>query len=163
MRCPIETRDTADQLLAYCARKLDPESTAVLERHMETCAACREFAEGQRLVWEALDEWEVMPVSADFNRRLYRRIDEQVSWFDRFMRPVRPMLVRQGLPIAAAACLVIMAGVLLERPAEKPAVDPAAVQVDSVQPDQVEHALEDMELLRDFHLTVRADASQTRM
>src|ERR1039458_8261413 len=110
MKCPIETRENAELLLAYCTRKLDAESTAMLERHMEICPACREFSSGQRAVWEALDAWEATPVTLDFDRRLYRRIDREVSWWQLLMRPLGPALVRRGLPIAAAACLIVMGG-----------------------------------------------------
>jgi hypothetical protein len=162
MRCLIESQESADLLLAYTARKLDPETAAVLEQHVEVCASCRQFAESQKAVWAALDAWEAMPVSADFDRRLYQRIEEQVSWWDRLIRPFRPMLVRQGLPIAAAACLAIMAGVLVDRPAYAP-VESQSVQAEAVQADQVENALDDIEMLREFHHTVRADASRTAM
>jgi anti-sigma factor RsiW len=163
MRCPIETQESADQLLAYTARRLEPEAAAVFERHMESCAACRQFAQAQQAVWSALDAWEAMPVSVDFNRRLYRRIEEQGSWWQRLTRPLRPVLVRQGLPAAAAACLLVTAGILIERPGSTPSESQSAQieAVQAVQADQVEDALEDMELLREFHSTVRADASRT--
>jgi anti-sigma factor RsiW len=164
MKCPIETRDTAELLLAYCTRKLDAESTATLERHMEICPACREFASGQRAVWEALDAWEAAPVTLDFDRRLYRRIDREVSWWHMLMRPLRPALVRQGLPIAAAACLLVMAGVLLERPARTPpTAQPKSAQVETMQPDQVDHALDAMHMLGEFSYRVRGDAADSKM
>ena len=50
MNCPLETRDNAQLLLDYCARKLEPESVAILERHIALCSACREFASRQRAV-----------------------------------------------------------------------------------------------------------------
>ena len=74
MNCPIENRESAEILLAYCARKLDAGSSAILEEHIKICPACREFAEGQQSVWKALDAWEAAPVSPDFDRRLYARI-----------------------------------------------------------------------------------------
>jgi anti-sigma factor RsiW len=164
MKCPIETRENAELLLAYCTRKLDAESTAILERHMEICPACREFSSGQRAVWEALDAWEAAPVTLDFDRRLYRRIDREVSWWHLLMRPLRPMLVRQGLPIAAAACLVVMAGVLLQRPASAPpAAQPQSAQVEAFEPDQVEHALDAMHMLGEFSYRVRGDAADSKM
>jgi anti-sigma factor RsiW len=164
MKCPIETRENAELLLAYCNRKLDAESTAILERHMEICPACREFASGQRAVWEALDAWEAAPVTLDFDRRLYRRIDEEVSWWNLLLRPLRPALVRQGLPIAAAACLLVMAGVLLERPAgAPPAAQPQSAQVEALQPDQVEPALDAMHMLGEFNYRVRGDAADSKM
>jgi anti-sigma factor RsiW len=164
MKCPIETRENAELLLAYCTRKLDAESTAILERHMEICPACREFSSGQRAVWEALDAWEAAPVTLDFDRRLYRRIDREVSWWQLLMRPFRPVLVRQGLPIVAAACLVVMAGVLLQHPASAPpAVQPQSAQVDTFEPDQVEHALDAMHMLGEFSYRVRGDAADSKM
>jgi len=164
MKCPIETRENAELLLAYCTRKLDAESTATLERHMEICPACREFASGQRAVWEALDAWEAAPVTLDFDRRLYRRIDRKVSWWNLLVRPFRPALVRQGLPIVAATCLVVMAGWLLERPASLPPVaQPQSAQVETLQPDQVEHALDAMHMLGEFNYRVRGDAANSKM
>ena len=44
MTCPMETPETAELLLDYCARKLNPESTAILERHFAICPSCRSFA-----------------------------------------------------------------------------------------------------------------------
>jgi len=164
MKCPIETRENAELLLAYCHRKLDAESTATLERHIEICPACLEFADGQRAVWEALDAWEAAPVTLDFDRRLYRRIDREVSWWNLLVRPLRPALVRQGLPIAAAACLVVMAGMLLQHPAgAPPAAPPQSAQVETLQPDQVDHALDAMRMLGEFSYRVRGDAADSKM
>ena len=66
-------------LLAHTSRKLDAERAAVLEEHLANCPACREYAAAQFAVWEALDAWEAPEVSADFDRRLYARIDEEVG------------------------------------------------------------------------------------
>lgn len=159
MKCPIETRESAELLLEYCARRLDPESTAILQRHIAICPACREFADGQRALWEALDAWETTPVSADFDRRMYSRIEKEVSWWDRLVRPFRPLLVRQGLPVAAA-CLVVMAGVFLERQGAVPRQDTESAQVETVQPEQVERALDAMEMLSEFNQHVRADVPE---
>ena len=164
MKCPIETRENAELLLAYCTRKLDAESTAILERHMEICPACREFSSGQRTVWEALDAWEAAPVTVDFDRRLYRRIDREVSWWDLLVRPLAPAVVRRGLPIAAAASLLVMAGVLLQRPAgAPPAAQPQSAQVETVQPDQVDHALDAMHMLGEFSSRMPRDAADSKM
>jgi anti-sigma factor RsiW len=164
MKCPIETRENAELLLAYCTRKLDAESTAILERHIEICPACREFSGGQRAIWEALDAWEAAPVTLDFDRRLYRRIDREVWWWNLLMRPLRPALVRHGLPIAAAACLVVMAGLLLERPASAPpAAQPQSAHVETFEPDQVDHALDAMHMLGEFSNRVPGDAADPKL
>lgn len=152
MKCLVETRESVELLLAYCARKLDAENAALVERHIGICPACQEFANGQRGLWEALDTWEAAPVSPDFNRRLYQRIEKEVSWWSLLMRPFRPILVRQGLPVAAAALMAVMAGALLQRPALQQPVkpQPESAQWEPVQPEQVEHALEAMQMLSDF-------------
>jgi anti-sigma factor RsiW len=157
MRCLIENHESADLLVAYTARTLSAETTAALEQHIAICPACGELAAHQKAVWEALDAWEAAPVSADFNRRLYQRIEREVSWWDLLVRPFRPITLVRGLPLAAAAAVLIMAGIMLQRPAEMMPAE-TGVQfeaVQSVQPEQVEHALADMELLGEFSKEVR--------
>jgi hypothetical protein len=164
MNCPLETRENAQLLLDYCTRKLEPECVAILERHIAICGACREFARSQRAVWQALDAWEAAPVSPDFDSRLYRRIEAQVSWWDLFLRPFRPVTLRRSLPAAAMAGLLLVAGVLLEHPAVSPAPPPMDMaQVDSVQPEQVEHALDAMEMLNEFSHHVRTDSPDSKL
>ncbi len=75
MRCPTANQENAELLLAHVSRTLDAERAAVLEEHMARCAACRDYYAAQLAVWAALDHWEAPPVSADFDRRLYRRIE----------------------------------------------------------------------------------------
>ena len=172
MNCPLETRETAQLLLDYCTRKLEPESVATLERHIAICGACREFAGSQRAVWEALDAWEAAPVSADFDRRLYGRIEGQVCWWDLLRRPFRPPFspsfsmatLWRNLPAAAAAGLLLVAGVVLEHPAVAPAPAPSDMaQVDSVQPEQVERTLDAMEMLNEFSHHVRTDRPDSKL
>lgn len=116
MKCPMETGESVEWLLAYASRKLDAGGGVELERHLEVCPACRELAAGQRAVWDALDDWEATPVSSDFDRRLGERIAGRVSWWDLATRPFRPLTAWRALPVAAAACAVFLAGlVFLER------------------------------------------------
>lgn len=164
MKCPIESQEHSESLLAYGSGKLDAASTAVLEEHFRNCAACREFAARQRAVWSAMDLWEAAPVSADFDRRLYRRIKTEISWWDRLRRPFAPILLGHGLPVAAAACILLVAGVLLQRPADvPPASVPVSAQVDVVAPEQAEHALQEMEMMREFNRLVHSDAVDPKM
>ena len=122
MKCPIDTHENTELLLAYCARRLDPETQIVLERHMAVCPACRKFQAGQETVWQALDAWEAMPVSADFDRRLYRRIEGEsarTSWWLRLARPLNHLfgapLLRRSAPVAAI-CLLVLGAVILQHP-----------------------------------------------
>lgn len=159
MRCPIETQENAELLLSYSARKLNPESTAILEAHMELCSACREFRDGQRALWEALDQWEARPVSADFDRRLYRKIEEQeqMGWWTRIFGSMRPILWRPALPVAAMACLVLVAVFISVDPGM--VATPAADSQQAGEVEQVERALEDLEMLRQFDLVATVEDS----
>jgi hypothetical protein len=161
MNCPIETQEGSALLLAYSSRKLDPQAVALLDRHLESCSACRDFVAGQSAVWNALDLWEAAPVSADFDRRLYQRIEQQVSWWDMLIRPFRPVF-DHAVPVAAAAGVVLMALVLLDRPSAVPvAVETHSAQVETLQPDQVEHALAEVEMLDQFNHLMRSEPADS--
>lgn len=175
MNCPLETRENAQVLLDYCTRRLDAAPldatpAAALERHIAICPACREFAYHQRAVWQAMDAWEVAPVTKDFDERLYRRIETQVSWWDTLVRPFRPLRhmtawrAAQGMALAG---LLLAAGILLERPGASPG-PPATgagdvAQADTVQPEQVEQALDAMEMLSEFSRRVRTDIPDSKL
>jgi len=111
MECPVQNRDNADLLMAYCARRLGAETAAVLERHMQKCEACRAFGEAQKAVWAALDAWEAQPLSEDFDRRLYGRIrrEEEGSFWTRWVQPRLPLNPRPALSLAVAASVLLVA------------------------------------------------------
>ena len=164
MKCPLETREERD-LVAYASRALEGGDAERLEAHLESCSACREFVREQRAVWEALDGWEAEPISADFDRRLFGRIAAEISWWQRMRgRMGFPLVYRALLPVTAVACLV-MVGVLLERPLPPrvPAAPVTTAHVESLQPDQVVHALDEMEVLNQFNHMMKPDSSTPRM
>ena len=160
----METQETSELLLAYCTRRLDAETAVWLERHIESCPACGETYRAQQVVWRALDEWDAAEISPDFDRRLYRAIDERVrtSWWQRLSRGIEPLSIHRGLPLAAAACLLVMAGVIVNQQGDvRPAPGPETLRIEAVAVDQVEKTLEDMELLRNFSTDLRAEAQQS--
>jgi hypothetical protein len=168
MNCPLKTPENAHLLLDYCARQLELESMSVLERHIAVCSACRNFTSGQRTVWQAMDTWEAAPVSPDFDRLLFRRIEAQVSWWDLLLRPFTTVTLRRGLSAAAMTCLLLVAGILLESPVVSPVpattgVMQGVVQVDTVQPEQVERALDAMEVLDQFSQHLRAERPGSKL
>jgi len=157
MNCPIKTHENREWLLEYSAGRLDRERTAIIERHMEACPACARFVEEQRVVWDALGQWESPELSADFNRRLYQKIDQAQpsSWLAKFLHPFwRPMV-----PVAAT-CLLIVAGVVLHTPTA--VVNPAHSRVESVEPEQVERTLDDLQMLRELSITPAQEADTSR-
>jgi anti-sigma factor RsiW len=158
----MESGGNAGHLLDYAAGKLKADARAQVEQHIEACLACREFIGAQQAVWQALEDWDPAEVSLDFDRRLYTRIEQDVSswarWWTHLMRPLNPLL-RHSVPIAATAGVVIMAGLLMNRPAAVPAAPaPQSAQVEALQPEQVESALDDMEMLREFNHLVPDNA-----
>lgn len=162
MNCPLGNRDQAELLVAYSSRKLDRAMSVAVEEHIGGCAACREFVRGQQAVWDALDIWEPEPISADFNRRLYQRIDEQVTWWDRLMRPLRPLVFHRTVSLAAAACIVLAVGFVLDQTSAPPQQPPrahAVAEMEGLQPDQVVKALDEMEALSRFNRLMKPDNS----
>ncbi|MFN0100594.1 MAG: zf-HC2 domain-containing protein [Bryobacteraceae bacterium] len=165
MPCPLQT-ENADVLLDYCARSLDPERQAMLEKHMENCAHCREMASAQSEVWSAMDLYDAEAISADFDRKLYGRIEEfdldKVSSWERFWAPVREYL--QGRPglkpvLSVAAASAVLAFVfVIQSDVSQPVVEPAAA-IDVREVEQAERALEDIEMLRQFDVAVPADST----
>jgi len=165
MNCPLETSEHAALLVAHAARGLAPDTAVRLDRHIAGCAACSQFMRRQQAVWDALDVWQPEPVSPDFNHRLYARIEElerQTSWWHRLTGPLRSMLVRRAMPIAATAVVLLAAGVLMDR-SRVPAAGSEQAQIEMLQPEQVEHALDDMETIRQFDRAMRSDTPDSKM
>src|SRR5947209_17033670 len=88
MICPIESREEKE-LLAYSTGKMDARRAAALEAHVAICSGCREFVAAQEVVWRALDAWEPLAVTIDFDRRLYERLQREVTWRDRLLHGLR--------------------------------------------------------------------------
>jgi hypothetical protein len=167
MSCPIQSEEHADQLLAFTAGKLRGDAAAKLEMHMRSCAECEAVGKAQASVWNLLDAWEVPPVSSEFNRNLYARIDASASasWLERFGAAVneffQPVFARPAFALAAAT-LVIATGFFLDHPGRyvSPKNNRVSLQASSkgmsksylnnVEVDQVESTLEDIEMLSQF-------------
>ncbi len=68
----------------------------------------------------------------------------------------------------AAAAVLTAAVIVWERPSPAPAPQPAQLSAEvqsdqTLQPDQVQRALDDMEMLREFNHPVVADPAQSKM
>lgn len=162
MNCPIRTEETAELLLAYTARRLDPAKTAILESHMDVCPECAEFRVRQELVWQALDAWDAPPVTSDFNRRLYQRIEFEAAapWYRRlFTTPW--VMWKPAIPLACAA-LVVVAGFVFDHPVSvnSPAAPPS-IRVSVTEAEQVENTLDDLQLLRQLDSSTAPAPSET--
>lgn len=153
MECPIQTKENSEILLDYCTRNLSAEATAVFERHMEICGECRALAEAQRSVWDALDSWDAMPVPADFDKKLYARIEqhENSSWWIRLWHRSLPQPFSFGpaMPIATA-CVTLCIAIAMYLPGSAPKVtlQPPQTRIESSDIDQLERTLDDIEMLK---------------
>lgn len=81
MRSRTGCRENAELLPEYSAGKLETSRAVELERHLLTCPSCRDLASAQGALWSALDDWKDVAPSAEFDRRLYERIDGEVAWW----------------------------------------------------------------------------------
>ena len=132
-------------VLDYCAQKLSSNAAAEFERHMSVCADCRSKVESQQQVWQALDAWEAPTVSAAFDRKLRERIAEsesKPSWSNGWKRAWQP-----AWSLAAASAAIAVAFVVYT---------PDTAKID-VEPEQVESALEDLEMLKQLSASGNQD------
>lgn len=164
MSCLVRSREK-ESLLAYTSGKMPPQEAKAFEAHLSECSACREAVSQQKAVLSALDGWAAPPVSADFDRRLYERIQNEVGWWERLVRPFRALVGTRGVPVAATAALLVIAGAgfLLKQPGDLTPEVPETAQVEAVAPDQAESALTDMEMIREFSSIMRAEAASPKM
>lgn len=154
MGCPAGDDGGEELILAYGANTLAPEQQIELERHLETCASCRERAEAQRAVWSALDAWTPTVVSPNFDERLFLRIasEQQNAWWQRLFRVNWSW--RPAVPVAAA-CSVLIAAFLLKSPVLR--TEPQSEPQPKLQIEQVEHALDDMDMLKQLGVESASD------
>jgi hypothetical protein len=137
MDCPMQNGGGADFLMDYAARKLDAAKASLVEDHLAVCPGCAGFVETQRVVWDALEEWDRIEIAPDFDRRLYARIEKEKSprWMSR---------KRAGVAGAAVALLAVWLS-------QSPPRLPSFSREDRVDVEQVERSLEDLEMLRQFN------------
>lgn len=165
MICPLESEqmdlllDDASGRLAR--RGLDEATMTALASHMETCPACMAFRRDQKAVWEALDLWQPEPVSAEFNRQLWQRIDAVAAapWYKALADSLR-FGCKPLVPLAAAV-LMIIGGFLLDHP--KATAPSPAGGVSIIEADQVEQTLDDIQLLRQLDTVPAPGNSKTAM
>ena len=143
MTCLRENLNGANLLIGYLEGTLSTEERAELDQHASTCAECRELLAVQQTLVDDVPE-----VSADFDARLYERIqqDTQNQWW-------RRLLWRPMVPLAAAAAMMAVALWVHPPALNAPSVDEPKASVDRVEIEQLEQALDDVELLMPVNKT----------
>lgn len=147
MQCPTRTGEGVEVILAYLGGKLSDARKTEIEAHLEECQPCQELLLAQSVVFDAMDAWKPAPISADFDHRVQTRIQDEESrsgWWRALFRPVLPFSLKPALAVATF-CLLLVAGLLLRPRAQ---VDTGGVaQVEPVDIEQFEQAVEDLEML----------------
>lgn len=151
MNCPTKKNEDAGILVDYCAQALSPVQMAEFEDHLKQCADCSRLVDAQKRVWSALDEWTPVPVSLNFDARLYARIaQEQTSppwivWLRRLFHPPVPYSIwKAAVPVAA--CAVLAAAILVRMPDAGSAPHPQ-LRAEKIDIEKVEQTLEDLDIL----------------
>lgn len=156
MECPLRDTGGAQFIIEYGSGTLAPENELAFQRHMILCSKCREIAEAQREVWSALDAWTPAPISQTFNQRLYRRIadEERSAWWQRLFNANWSW--RPAMPVAAA-CAALIVAFLINNPYQDQhiQIQPAPAP----QIEQVERALDDMDMLKQLTVTTSGRAA----
>ncbi len=155
MQCPNEKGEGVAIILAYLGERLAPETAAALEAHFDECAHCQELLLAQSAVFDALDDWKPQPVSPAFDREVYSRIEAEaarMSWW----RSLLPAFGWKPAAVVATACLLLVAGILM-----RPAANLNTGAVASAEPvdiEQIEQAVEDLEMLYLLEPVLSVDA-----
>ncbi|MGD0619975.1 MAG: zf-HC2 domain-containing protein [Bryobacteraceae bacterium] len=168
MRCPIEAGNEKTLMVALAAGTLTPAEQETLERHIDECAGCRRLADEQKAVWSALDVWTVPMVSEDFDQRLHARIavEARRSWWKRQWDSLSHARFswKPVLPVAAA-CVALFGVFLVRNPVSLGTSQKAPTTViqtqdaQKVDVDQVERALDDIDMLNQLDAPATAPHS----
>lgn len=149
MECPIYK--AAEIAIDYCAGTLESSRSVEFELHLNHCAECSRVVNAQRELWETLDRWASPAVSSNFDAHLYARIAREnsspgwVRWMRRVFQPPVPVVAWKSALSLAAACAVLAAGLVVHAP--HPANNRQQVRAEHVDIDQVQTALDDIDVL----------------
>ena len=102
----------------------------------------------QKAVWDALDQWEAEPVSADFDRRLYEKIEQRgTGIWARLTGWTLGINMRPAFTLGAACATVLFALVLRGPMVNVSETTDPATRIEASEIEQAEQALEDMDIL----------------
>ncbi len=157
----MQSCPSIEVLVDYTAGRLDAHRATAFERHTATCRHCAELARAQSSVWANLDAWQPQPVSAGFNRDLWRHIDAdlaQESWTARLAGTLG--LWKRIAPLAVALALVVTGYVWDHAPKAPQSAVASPLIVTASDADQLERTLADLQLLHEVNAAA-APANQS--
>jgi anti-sigma-K factor RskA len=163
MNCPLQNNEGAELVLDYCAQKLGADDVLSFERHIAGCADCARVVEAQSAVWNALDAYEAMPVSEDFDTKLWARIEaaEARNWWRKLLDGPAlgwdSIISWKPAMVTMSACAAVFAVMVLVQPSgsngtvtpnDTPTVVEKAMNERLVDFEQVEGSIEDLDMLK---------------
>jgi anti-sigma factor RsiW len=158
-----------DILLDYVAGRLNRTQASLFEAHADHCARCAALRVSQTAVWQSLDEWKPAPVSEGFNRELWRRIDadaRESSWTRELAAALQFNFWKRLAPLALAVAL-IATGFVFDHAGKQPGTvqtnSPASIVVTASEADQLDRALDDLQLLHEVDTTAVAQPASSVM
>jgi anti-sigma factor RsiW len=154
--CPVQT-ESAGLLLEYLDRRLDPSIAVELERHVAVCPDCQRVVSAQQAVWDALDNWEPVPISGDFDERLFARLEAERAR-PGLLASLRAFIgsrfsMRAVIP-AAVACTLLVGVFAVRAPTSSSGID---TQIEAIDVEQVETTLAEIDALQQLGVSQSAD------
>lgn len=159
-QCPFQAGGEAVIFLHWMEGSLNPEESALLERHAAVCPSCHSVLQGHQAVRSALDDWQPGEVSPDFTRKLYAAIaqERRLPWWKRALAWATPVPARAALPLAAS-CLLLLGVILLQSPFSPGFKAKQPVIVERVDVEQADRSLDDLNLLRELHEELKLEGA----
>ena len=168
MQCPSRDAHGPEVFVSYASGELSADALAELEQHFTVCPECRATGNAQKALWCALDEWHPATISPDFDAKVFARIEAgaRLPWYKRlpeFHLPIQAWparyTMRHAMPVGAA-CAALVAAFLLRGPL--PEMRQGTVRERTVNIEQVERALDDIDMLKQLGIAPAAGNQSAR-
>ena len=129
-------------------------------RILESSQELREVQKQQQAVWSAMELWESVEPSMNFDRQIRQRVEElsaRRSWFRGWFPAPRP-----GLAMALTALFVVAAGVVRQQPRLGPETVARVLETAAAEAyfEEFSRALDDLEMLAELDIAPQLESGQ---
>ena len=132
-------------------------------RVLESSHELREVQKQQQAVWSAMELWESVEPSMNFDRQIRERVEElsaRRSWFGGWFPAPRPGL---AMAMALTALFVVAAGVVRQQPRLGPETVARVLETgtaDEAYFEEFSRALDDLEMLAELDIAPQLESGQ---
>ena len=132
-------------------------------RVLESSRELREVQKQQQAVWSAMELWESVEPSMNFDRQIRERVEElsaRRSWFGGWFPAPRPGL---AMAMALTALFVVAAGVVRQQPRLGPETVARVLETgaaDEAYFEEFSRALDDLEMLAELDIAPQLESGQ---